>query len=61
MSFDPKSRFPDVDSFLQDLEKPNDQYQKRASLTLVERYPLRTWQAIAAVELMIILCLLAFH
>ncbi|MCY4044776.1 MAG: bifunctional protein-serine/threonine kinase/phosphatase [Cellvibrionales bacterium] len=60
MSFDPAARYPDIDSFLQDLEKPNDQYHKRATLTLVERYPLRTWQTIAVVEFIVILCLLAF-
>ena len=59
MSFDPGNRFYDVDSFLQDLEKPNDQCQRRAKLTLIERYPLRTWQTIAVIELIIIVCLLA--
>lgn len=48
LSFSPELRYQDVSEFLHDLQNPNTEFSRQASLPLAQRNPLRFWQIIAA-------------
>ena len=58
LSINPEDRYDDVDEFLHDLEHPNPSYRLKATVPLMQKNPLRFWQAIAAIQSLLILYLL---
>lgn len=51
LSFSPELRYQDVSEFLHDLQNPNTEFSRQASLPLAQRNPVRFWQVVAAVLL----------
>ena len=54
---DPLKRYDDLAEFVYDLRHPNQQYLKHTRPPLVQRNPVAFWQALAALELLLLLVL----
>lgn len=60
LSIDPSMRYGDVSEFLHDLKHPNQTLVDQQHQSFIKKNPIRIWQTIAAVELLIILLLVTF-
>ncbi len=61
LNFDPDARYQDMEEFLYDLENPNADLISSRPLPLSQRHPLRFWQTLTLIQLVVIICLLAFY
>ena len=61
MDINPEKRYLDIDEFMADLEKPNAKLMSQQGKTLIEKDPVKFWQAISVIQLIIIIGLLAFY
>ena len=57
LSINPANRYGDVSEFLHDVQHPNYALVKQKEQGFISRSPIRFWQTIAAIELLIILLL----
>lgn len=51
LSFSAELRYQDVSEFLHDLQNPNTEFSRQASLPLAQRNPVRFWQIVSALLL----------
>lgn len=55
---DPYKRYPDLFEFVHDLSTPNQEFLRKTRPPLAERNPVAFWQAIAIIEMIVVLILL---
>ena len=60
LSVKPENRPEALSEFLFDLQKPNKKYQHKLAKPLIEKNPLRVWQALAVVQTIVIAGLIAW-
>ncbi len=48
LSMHPESRYPALSEWLRDMQRPNPNWTRKEDIPLLERNPLRVWQALAA-------------
>jgi len=60
LSVNPEHRPEALSEFLFDLQKPNKKYQHKLAMPLIEKNPLRVWQALAIVQTIAIAGLIAW-
>jgi len=56
---DPDKRYQALSEFVYDLSRPNDAYLRKTRPPLLERHPVKFWQATTAILLIIVILLLA--
>ena len=58
LQVDPEKRYQNLSEFVQDLRKPNSKFLTQSKAPLLDRDPVRFWQGVSAILLMIVIYLL---
>lgn len=61
LAIDPKRRYNEVSEFIYELNHPSQNFRPQASLSFIERDPLRFWQALCGVLMLIVIGLITYQ